>query len=67
MTAIAQLAGYSLGHILIMVVVIAACVALVYVALRQFGIAIPPWVVQVFWIIVVAFVVIFAIRLVMSM
>ena len=59
--------GWSIGHMLIAVVIIAACVALVYVALRQFGIAIPAWVQQVFWIVIVAFVVIFAIRLVMGM
>jgi hypothetical protein len=68
MTPIAQIvAGYSLGQLAIAVVIIAAVVALVYVALRQFGITIPPWVVQVFWIIVVAFVVIAAIKIVLSM
>jgi hypothetical protein len=60
-------AGYSLGQLAIAVVIIAAVVALVYVALRQFGITIPPWVVQVFWIIVVAFVVIAAIKIVLGM
>lgn len=60
-------AGYSLASIAIMIVIIAAVVALVYIALRQFGISIPPWVVQVFWVLVVAFVVIMAIRIVMSM
>jgi hypothetical protein len=65
---IAQLgASYSLAHILIAVVIIAACVALVYIALNQFGIAIPAWVVQVFWILVVACVTIFAIRFLLSM
>jgi hypothetical protein len=59
--------AWSLGDLLVAVVVIAACVALVYVALRQFGIVIPQWVVSVFWIVVVAFVVIMAIRLVMSL
>jgi hypothetical protein len=59
--------GFSIAQICIFVVLIAACIALVYVALNQFGIAIPGWVVQVFWIVIVAFVVIFAIRLVMSM
>ena len=48
------------------VVIIAAVVALVYVALRQFNVSIPPWVVQCFWIVVVAVVVIFCIRLVIS-
>lgn len=56
--------AYSLVEILIAVVVIAACVALVYVALSQFGIAIPGWVITCFWIVVVAFVVVAAIRFV---
>lgn len=51
----------------IFVVIVAAIVALVYVALRQFGITIPQWVQTVFWIVVVAFVIIFAIRLVAGM
>jgi hypothetical protein len=57
----------SIGGILVAIVVIAAAIALVYVALRQFGISIPPWLIQVFWILVVAVVVIFAIKLVLSM
>jgi len=57
----------GIGEIAIYIVIVAAVVALVYVALRQFGITIPPWVVTVFWILVVAFVIIFAIRLVMAM
>jgi predicted cobalt transporter CbtA len=58
--------GWGLGEILVAIVVVAACVALVYVALKQFGITIPAWVQQVFWICVCAFVVILAIRLVLS-
>lgn len=52
---------------LIAVVILAACVALVIVALKQFGIAIPAWVQQVGWIIIVAAVIIGAIRIVMSL
>lgn len=59
--------GFSIGELAIAVVIIAAVVALVYVALRQFGIAIPGWVQQVFWILIVAVVVIAAIRLVMRL
>ncbi len=58
---------WGIADIAIMIVVIAAIVALVYVALRQFGVSIPAWVQQIFWIVVVAFVVIFAIKLVVSM
>lgn len=59
-------ASYSLAHILIAVVVIAACIALVYIAVQQMGVAIPAWIVQVFWILVVACVIIFAIRFLLS-
>jgi hypothetical protein len=61
------LLGITFVQLAILVVVVAAVVALVYVALRQFGVQIPPWVIQVFWIIVVAFVVILAIKLVAAM
>jgi hypothetical protein len=54
--------GYSVAQIAIAIVVIAAIVALVYIALRQFGVAIPAWVVNVFWVLAVACVVIMAIR-----
>lgn len=61
------LRGWGIGDLAIAVVVIAAVVALVYVALHQFGVAIPGWVQQVFWIVVVAFVVIVAIKLVLAL
>jgi hypothetical protein len=64
---LAQLAGYSLIHLLVMVVVIAACVGIVYVALQQFGVQIPRFVVLIFWIVVCAFVAIAAIRFIGSM
>ena len=59
--------GYSVGDILILIVILAACIALVVVALRQFQVTIPEWVKQVFWIVLVAFVVILAIRIVLAM
>lgn len=55
--------GGSVVYWAILVVLIAAIVALVTVALRKFGIAIPDFVVQCFWIVVIAFVVIAAIIL----
>ena len=61
------MAGYSIVQICIAIVVIAAVVALMYVALRQFGVAIPAWAVTAFWIVVVAVGIIFAIKLVASM
>jgi hypothetical protein len=65
---LAQMVGsWGLAHMAIAVVIVAAVVALVYVALNNFGIGIPAWVVQVFWILVVAFVVIAAIKFILTM
>lgn len=58
---------WGIGEYAIAIVAIAAIVALVFIALRKFGIAIPDWIVQIFWVLIVAFVVIAAIRIVMSM
>ena len=59
--------GWGLVDILIVVVIVAACVALVYVALQYFGIAIPPAVTRIFWIVVVAVLVILAIKFIASL
>ena len=59
--------SWGIVDILIFIVIIAACVGLMYVALQQFGISIPPFVVKCFWIVICAIVVIFCIRLVASL
>lgn len=64
---LAMIRGWGVGEIAIFVVVVAAIIALVYIGLTQFGVKIPGWVMQIFWVLVVAFVVIFAIRLLLSM
>lgn len=51
----------------IAVIIIAAVIAIVYIACRQMGVAIPGWVVQVFWVLVVAVVCIFAIRFLLTL
>ena len=61
------ISSLSLGQMAIAIVIIAAVCALLYVALQQFGITIPSWVQQVGGIMVVAMVVIVAIRFVMSL
>ena len=59
--------GWGIGQIAIAIIIVAAIVAIVYVALRKMGVSIPDWVVQIFWIVVVAFVCIVAIRFVLTM
>lgn len=59
--------GWGFAELAIFIVIVAAVVALVYIALRQFGVAIPEWVRQACWVVAVAFVVILLIRLVASL
>ncbi len=62
MFSIAQVGlGGSFVSWALIIVVVLAVVALVYVAAQQMGIAIPPFVVNVFWIVFAAVVVIAAI------
>jgi hypothetical protein len=59
--------GYSLAELAIAVVIIAAIVACVLVGLRYFGVQVPHVIIHVGWILLVAFVVVAAIRLLASM
>ena len=56
--------GYSLIHILIVIIIVAACVGIAMVVLRQAGITVPPFIVTIAWIVLAAVVGICAIRLV---
>ncbi len=60
-------AGWGIGEIAVAIIIVAAVVAVVFVALRKFNVAIPEWVVQIFWIMVVAVVCILAIRFLLSL
>jgi len=57
----------SVGQLATYLVVAAALIAIVWIALTQMGVAIPPWVIQIGWVIVVCFVALLAIRVVLSM
>lgn len=60
--------GMGLGELLIWVVVVAALCAIVFrVALPAMGVGLPAWAMQCFWIIVIAFVCIFCIKLLLVM
>ena len=57
----------SIGEWAVLIIVVAAIVAVVVVALQKFGITIPDWVQRIFWILLVAFVCVAAVRLLMRM
>lgn len=52
----------GIAGLAITIILIAAVAAIVFVACRAMGVAIPGWVINVFWIVVVAFVCIVAIK-----
>lgn len=64
---IAQIAaGYSLVHLLIIAIIVIACIAVFVVVTRAMGWSPPPWVAQVFWIVLAAVVGILAIHVIVS-
>lgn len=56
----------SIGEWAIAIVTVAALVALVMIALKQFNITIPAWLQNVFWVLLAFVVIVGAIKLVMS-
>jgi hypothetical protein len=54
--------GWTFTRIIVLIVVCAAIIAVMYVGLNAMGIAIPPWVIAIFWILCIAVVVILAIK-----
>ncbi len=59
--------SWGIVEIVIAIIVIAAVVGVLYVALQQFGVVIPPFVVKIFWICVCAAVAILAIRFLVTL
>ncbi len=59
--------GYSFLQCLVIIIVIAAAIAITYVVLGQMGVAIPDWVVKIFWICCLAFVGVAALYFLFSM
>lgn len=60
-------AGWSLGDLLVAVVIVVAVLSVAYVALTHFKVPVPPAVVTIFWICVLAFVAVVAIRFLLSL
>lgn len=59
--------AWSIGEMAVAAIVLAAVVAIVVIIVKAMGLAIPPWAVTVFWIVLLAIVGILAIRFVLSL
>lgn len=65
---LAQIAGgYSLIQIAIFVVVILGVVGIVLVVAKQMGVAIPPFIITIFWIVLAVVIGIVAIKFIASL
>lgn len=68
MALLAQgIGGIGLMQMIIIAIVIAGALAILFVALKHFGIAIPPWAVSIFWIVIVVFVSVIAVKFLWSL
>jgi hypothetical protein len=59
--------GFTVAHWAIIIIIIAAVIAVMYVGLNKMGVAIPDWVIKIFWILVVAIVCIIAIKILIGL
>ena len=58
---------WTFGGVIIAIIILAACLGVLYVALPAMGVMIPSWAVTIFWIVIIAFVAVAAIRLLLGM
>ncbi len=63
---LAQLAGVSLLHLLIAIIVIAGAVAITVVVVKAMGVSIPQWVIHILWILGVVVIGVLALKLLWS-
>jgi hypothetical protein len=61
------LGGYSILQLCVFIIVIAAAIAIVFIIMRQMGVAIPPFIVQIMWVLLAVFVGVFALYFLFNM
>ncbi len=59
---LAQLQEYTLIHWVLVAIVVAGIIGIALVVVRQAGIAIPGWVIQILWIVLAVVVAVVAIK-----
>ena len=57
----------GLAELLVTIIIVAAVVAVVVVDLQHFGVAVPPVVMKIFWIVLVAALAVVAVRFLLSL
>jgi hypothetical protein len=68
MFALSDWHSWGIGDLAIFIIIVAALIAIVYIAVQAFGAEkIPSWVKNIFWVVLVAAVAIIAVRIVLSL
>ena len=62
-----MIGSYSIAQLVVAAIVIISVVGILLVVLKANSIQIPQWVVHIFWIVILAAVAIFAVKLIMGM
>lgn len=66
-TLAAGIGGMTIAHWAIVLIVIVAVIAILVIFVKQTGIQIPAFIINVFWVLLAAFICIAAIKLLMEM
>lgn len=60
-------AGFTIVHWLIIALIVAGCIGIAFVVMRQAGIVVPPFIITIFWIVLAVFVGVIAIKFLVSL
>lgn len=66
MVLLAQVAAWGLAQWAIAIIIVCAVVAIVFIGVRQMGVTIPPFIINILWILFVALICIAAIKFLLS-
>lgn len=58
---------WSIGSLLVFLVIVVGCFAVAFVACRAMGVEIPDWVIKIGWIILIVVVAVVAIRFLLTL
>lgn len=60
--ALLAIGGYSIIQLIVVAIILAGAFGILFIVLRQTGVAIPPWAIQIFWIVLVVVVAVIAVK-----
>lgn len=65
--AVGGAAGMTIVQWLIIALIVAGCIGIAFVVMKQAGITVPPFIITIFWIVLAVFVGVIAIKFLVSL